>query len=258
VAKKISRKELLKKDDAFIAAAGQSAKWAQDNKPKIIAAGVAGFVLILSLWGAFEYLHVRDVDASKAFQEAMAVMGAEVVSDADASTTSDERTFASDKEKWEEALHAFQKVQTAAGSSEVGKLARFYIGSLHEKLENKEAALEVFGALAESLSSEDELYFLAKERQAYLYEDLGQVEQALTAFTGLAQLKGFYADYAGYHQARLLAAKGDVEKARNILQRLKNDYPESSLKDEIERHLKKIPGKDVAAAKAETPASSTN
>ena len=54
MAKKISRKELLKKDDAFIAAAGQSAKWAQDNKVKIIVASVIGVVLIVSVWGLFE------------------------------------------------------------------------------------------------------------------------------------------------------------------------------------------------------------
>ena len=112
MAKKISRKELLKKDDAFIAAAGQSAKWAQGNKTTIIASSVAVVVLILSVWGTFEYLNARDVDASKAFQEAMILMGAEVLSDSDsdASATSDEPTFTSDKEKWEEALKAFENV----------------------------------------------------------------------------------------------------------------------------------------------------
>tara|TARA_B100000959_G_C14926295_1_gene601653 strand:- start:318 stop:1097 length:780 start_codon:yes stop_codon:yes gene_type:complete len=241
VAKKISRKELLKKDDAFIAAAGQSVQWAEHNKSKIIATSVTGLVLMLATWGTFEYLQARDQNASEAFQEAMQVMEAEVIAEADRTEDAQGTLFDSEKDKWAAALTAFKKVQEVGGSSGVGALARFYLGSLEAKLDNKDVALEIFGALAESLSVSDELYFLAKERQAYLFEDLGKQDQALAAFAALARDKNhFYADYAGLHQARLLQTKGEAEQARNVLERLQKDFPGSSLKEDIEVRLKKL------------------
>ena len=259
MAKKISRKELLKKDDAFIAAAGQSVQWAQHNKSKIIAASVTGVVLVLGTWGVFEYLQMRDHQASEAFQEAMQVMETEVIAAEDRAEDAQGKAFDSEKAKWAAALTAFKKVQEVGGSSGVGALARFYIGSLEAKLENKDVALEIFGALAESLSVSDELYFLAKERQAYLFEDLGKSDQALAAFALLARDKThFYADYAGLHQARLLQKQGEAEKARNVLERLQKDFPESSLKDDIEVRLKKLTKADADVGQAQAVEAKSN
>ena len=249
MAKKISRKELLKKDDAFIAAAGQSVQWAQTNRQMIIGASVAGAVLILAVWGSFEYLKMKDKAASEEFQKALSVMESQVIAPEDVAEDAEGQTYATDKAKWEAALKAFEKVQEVGGSSGVGQLARFYAGSLQAKLGNKEVALEIYGALAQSLSPDDELYFLAKERQAYLYEALGQHDKALDSFSELARGKtAFYEDYAGLQQARLLLAKGETDKARNILERLQKDFPDSSLKEDIERRLKTMsPAKDSPA-----------
>ena len=58
--KKLTRKELLKKDDAFLSAASQGARWISENRVQVVVGSVLAVAAILGTWGAVEYLHARD------------------------------------------------------------------------------------------------------------------------------------------------------------------------------------------------------
>ena len=80
--KKISRKELLRQDDAFIQAANQSAEWFKENQTTITAATVAVIVGILATWGGILYAEEQNRAASAQLMEAFAIYDAAVVDDA--------------------------------------------------------------------------------------------------------------------------------------------------------------------------------
>jgi TolA-binding protein len=71
----------------------------------------------------------------------------------------------------------------------------------------------------------------AKARQAGL-------EKTLQAFRDMQpQADGPRHDEALYHQARILAELGRKEEARKLLEQIRTDHPNSSLRQDIEMRL---------------------
>ena len=55
-----------------------------------------------------------------------------------------------------------------------------------------------------------------------------------------------------------MIGKGEMDKARNILERLQKDFPESSLKEDIERRLKTMTPAAESAVKDVQAKTNTN
>ena len=96
---KKTRKELLKQEDAFIAAAGQSALWIKHHR-KIVFGGAALLALVVAAsWGTVEYLEARRLEASRLYAEALERHGAEIAADpTKADPDADPPTFANERE----------------------------------------------------------------------------------------------------------------------------------------------------------------
>ncbi|MEE8410402.1 MAG: tetratricopeptide repeat protein [Myxococcota bacterium] len=254
---KLSRKQLLKKDDAFLSAASQSAKWLGSHRMQVIAGSIATVAAILAIWGAVEYTRARDIKASALFEQGLELLEADVLlqgsnrlpeDSADtAEPTADPPTFADDNAKWTAARDQFQRVVDEGGGSGVVTLARFLLADLYEKLEDVEAAEREFGVLVDELGSGDTLSFLAVERAAYLHESRGDPDGALRLLSKLVNVEqGFYNDHATYHQARIYLAKGETDRARNLLERIQKDFPESSVLARVRNRLAELPAKPAA------------
>lgn len=69
-----SRKELLRREDAFITAAEQSAAWVHKYRTALLAAVGAVVLAAGGVWGTSEYLHKRDRDASVMFAEGLRIV----------------------------------------------------------------------------------------------------------------------------------------------------------------------------------------
>ena len=246
MADKLTRKELLKKDDAFLAAAGESAKWLTEHRTQVIAGSVAVVAVLLGIWGLVEYQGKRDHDASALFNRGLQLLDAAVLppdsKDAPKPDDADAPTFANDTDKLKAVRDQFQKVVDQAGSSGVATLALFVVADTNQKLGDKEAAERQFVALADRLAPKDSLHFLASERAAYLQEARGDTDGALKSLGRVANVQGgFYRDYATFHQARLYAAKGETERARNLFERIEKEFPESSVLDKARDRLNELP-----------------
>lgn len=252
---KQSRKELLKQEDVFINAASSGIDWVTTHRNQVIAAVVGVFVLIAGVIGAAELMQSRESSASERFMKAMQLLEAEVIPEGGekkADPAANPPTFASEKERNEAARAAFQAVVDGGGPAGVVELARFMGADLAEKLGDKEGAEKAFTALAGSVERGDALYVLSSERAAYLMENRGDTQGAMTVYERLRS-DGFYADYATYHQARIHLAKGEVDKARELFERIKESFPESSVQSEVRQYLAELGPKPGAAAQPGQP-----
>ncbi len=242
---KISRKELLKKEDAFIAAAGQGAVWVAANRRQVLVGAALVIAVIVGTWAVVETMHSRNQSASLEFQRGLELLGGQVLpegSETPADPTADPPTFASEKEQREAARAQFEKAVDIAGSKGVGALARFFVADLAERLGDAQAAEQGFVALTESLAPSESLYFLAVERAAYLREARGDQAGAQKLLDQLVRREGgFYRDFAIFHQARLWAASGEVDRARKALERVGEEFPTSPVAEVAKDRLAALP-----------------
>jgi predicted negative regulator of RcsB-dependent stress response len=238
---KATRKQFLKQEDAFLAAAGQGAKWVATHRTAVIltAAGLA--VVIGGAAALVEHTQHKNALASQLLTEGQKILAAQVVP-AQADPHADPPTYASDEEKWRAAKAQFDKVVDQAGGSGVADLARLYRADLTARLGDVEGAQKQLQALCDRLSPANALMFLAIERLAYLQEGAGNLDRAMATWGRLAGSEGrFYSDYATFHQARLLAQKGEVEKARGLYQSFAQRFKESPLRDRVRDRLAALP-----------------
>ena len=245
----LSRKKLLQRDDAFLKAAGESAKWLGSHRVQLAVVIVALVVVVGAIWGGVEYKRGRDATASQDLAKGMALLDAQISAEQPAGPEGKPPSFASEKDKWTAARAQFEKVLAKSSGSGVAALARYYVLDLDEKLGNKQAAEQGFLKLAGTLPSDDNLYFLAIERAAYLQEARGAKDEAIATWERLAASTAhFYADYATYEQARLHLEKGDTDRARSLLERIQKDFPNSSVMEEVRTTLARIGGPTAAAS----------
>jgi tetratricopeptide (TPR) repeat protein len=243
VAKKQSRKELLKSEDAFVSAAQATALWAQENKPALSGGALLLLVLAVGAWGSVEYCRGQNERAAELFQATTLIQQASIAQAGEEGSVSggaaaDTMVFANEAEKDKAVLAKLQEVATVGPHTGTGTVARFYAAGLEEKLGRLDAAEGAFVALMKDLRPRDTLYFLAAERAAYLQEQSGRVDAAISTYDEL--LLGdarFYRDHALYHQARLYQAKGDLEKAENLFSRVEKNFPDSAVKEEVRERL---------------------
>ena len=242
VKKKVSRKELLKQEDAFLEAANQGAEWFKENRALVNGAAVAVVLGILGTWGGLTYFEDRDRSGSEKLKSAFEIYDAQVVEEASSLTANPSGTpptYSTTNDKWRAAKDAFEGLE-ATGSQGLKTVARFYQADLREKLGDRKGALVAFQALVGNTSAEDAFYFLAVERLAYLQEYQGKVPDAIATYQKLESRTAFYADYATYHRARLHMSQGEDEAARTLLEGLEADFPTSSILEGARERLSSL------------------
>jgi tetratricopeptide (TPR) repeat protein len=235
VSEKVSRKELLKQEDAFLHAANQGAAWLKGHRNLVIVTVATVLALVLGIWGSIELSEGRRLKASMAFTHALELKDAQIAADpTKADPTGTPPTFASAEERRKAILEAFQKaVDSGKGP---GQLARFYIGELEAEGNETDKAIATYKKLLDDLDPNDSLYFLAVERYAYAVEAKGDIPAAMAAWERLTgSNKRFYADQALFQLARLNVDKGENDKARDLLVRLEKDFPESAVMQKVQQ-----------------------
>lgn len=250
---KHSRKELIGTDDAFVRAVTVGAEWGKVHRQKLVGVAVAVGVATIAVWAGFEYIQRRNANASTLFEQATQLAKAQVVTpDANgtvaADPSADPPTFASERDKWQAALAKYTAARDVAGEG-VAVMASLAIGDLQFRLGDLEAAMQTFEGALKTLDPNDSLAFLAVERVAYMQEGKGDLEAAIATWGRLAGDKErFYDDVASFQQARLVLKKGDGARARHLLERVQQDYPQSAVAEQVGNLLKVVGSSDLKAA----------
>jgi hypothetical protein len=285
---KLADKALLKDRDAVSLASQRLSTWLGQHGRWLVAAGLGTLVLVLLAWGVGSWGRGNDRDSAAEFARGWRILEAGKVIAAAPSDEESEKSgesaakdgapptkgarakskkdrdpsgdpalqFADKQAQWSAAKGVFDGLVQRTGLRGVGILAAFVSADLAAKLGSHEAATQGFEALQKQLKPQDLLYFMAAERVAYEKERLRDTPAALAALAPLAgDDKLFYADYAQLHQARLQAADGHSEAARNLLEHLERAHPSSSLGEEVRGLLELMPQPAEPALVAPAPPS---
>jgi predicted negative regulator of RcsB-dependent stress response len=124
----------------------------------------------------------------------------------------------------EGSLSVLEKLAGKRGLSAV--TAELYRGNIHYDQEKYDEALANFKRALELAGTTENNVLLALARQgvAYSEKSLGNLDRAAEAFS---RLGGNFKDLSLLERARIYAEQGDKAKAREVLDELTNDFPQS-------------------------------
>lgn len=219
---KIAKQE-LRAPDAFQRVGYEAQDWLIKKQSYI---GGAVVLLLVAGLGIGLYSHFSqkgEEKASKALGQALQVLERPVEGTERAQQGSQEKPFASQKDKDEEVRKSLIAFRTAHGGSRAAVTAALPLGKAEYRLGNYPAALDAFKAYLDKAPKEDPLRASAYEGQGYAHEAQRNYDQALASFEEMAKVEsGEYLQGMGqYHRARMLVQLGRKDEAAQALVDLK-------------------------------------
>lgn len=226
MARRLSRKELLKQDEVQEAAL-EAGHWIEENAGMIVRTAVAVVVVVVLLAGFFWFQHRRAEDARREFASAVAEFEA---LDADGRT---------DPEALQASIGRFESL---SDRRPVGPLATYYRAVALREAGRDEEALAILETLHGDSGVEptlagsvtrllaDVYLHAGREDEAYAMLEK-QVDGSSPAGAGLAP------ELALLEMARIARANGDLDRSRQYLLRVRDDYPATAAATEAQRLL---------------------
>ncbi|MDI3291542.1 tetratricopeptide repeat protein [Polyangium sp. 15x6] len=151
------------------------------------------------------------------------------------------RVFKNEAEKAQAALDAYGKVVDNYAGTGAALLARLGQGGTYLEKREWDKAIEAYSSVLSSplAAADPDVKGRATEGIGYAKEGKGDLDGAMASFKELAgiDVKG-YKDLATYHEARLLFAKGNKDKAKEILKPLEDKLALPSKEPEPLEYLK--------------------
>ncbi|MDC3957928.1 tetratricopeptide repeat protein [Polyangium jinanense] len=253
-------------DDALARSASALTKWLKAN------VGVLQWVVLAALVGAGGYafwssrVDKKLGDASAdLFSGVAANRGLVMEEDKrpdDQKELDPTRVFKNEAEKSQAALDAYGKVIDKYAGTGAALLARLGQGGTYLEKREWDKAIEAYASVLSSplAAADPDVKGRATEGIGYAKEGKGDLDGAMASFKELASIdvKG-YKDLATYHEARLLFAKGNKDKAKEILKPLEDKLALPSKEPEPLEYLKSAVHDlmvqiDPTAAAAQMPA----
>jgi TolA-binding protein len=213
--RRISRKEM--KTDEFVETAVEASHWLEENWQQVVKGAVALAVIGAIVGFVFWYR----ASNRKAAEELLA-KGIQVYQQAETNGFADSAAV-------EEALQTFSEAADRGGSAAAGSSARYFQGASLIRLGRAEEAVPVL----EELTDESLTPTLAWSAEALYAEALagaGQLERATEVLEGMAASTdaSYPPGQALLQLARLQRRAGNAEQARQLLQRVTEEYPQSA------------------------------
>jgi len=234
----LSRKD-MKEPDQFQVVAGEAASWLTGHRrTAVLVGGGAVAALVVALVVA----SVRERSAQQAggaLAEVYKVAGAELSSVPLPGASGP--FYADDTARQKAVVEAASRAVAAGGSA--GALASLAKGDAHLKLGEWDAAGAAYQAYLAAAPKDDAFRFGALEGLALVEEGKGQPDAALAAYARLAAEVPGQADRADLSRARLLAAAGKKDEARQLLAAFGEAHKGSPLASEASDRLSRLGGK---------------
>ncbi|HVK63279.1 MAG TPA: tetratricopeptide repeat protein [Polyangium sp.] len=253
-------------DDALARSASAITKWLKTN------VGVLQWVVLAAIVGAGGYAFWSSRSdkklgdaSSDLFTGVAANRGLVMEEDKrpdDQKEIDPTRVFKNEADKTQAALDAYGKVIDKHGGTGAALLARLGQGGTYLEKRDWDKAIEAYSSVLSSplAAADPDVKGRATEGIGYAKEGKGDLDGAMASFKELAgiDVKG-YKDLATYHEARVLFAKGNKDKAKEVLKPLdeklalpsKEPEPLEYLKGAVHDLMVQI---DPATAAAQQPA----
>lgn len=216
--------------DEFQAKGFELVDWAQHNRGIIL--GAIGLVLVVGVALGIATLvrSSQDGAASTLYAEAMDAWQGEVGPELPGLGDPTKPRFETAKEKAEKARELFVKVTAEHPSTGAAALAHLYAGHASMDLADFDAAIEHYSAYIDVASKGDELVFSALSGRAAAYESKKELDKAIADHKKILELPiAPVKDAALFALARLTLEKGEKAQAKEYLDRLGEQFPESPM-----------------------------
>lgn len=236
----LSRKD-MREPDRFQAVANQAASWLSARR-KLVALVGGAVVLVLAVAGVVIGVQASRFEASgQATSGVLALVAAQVTEAPPAGNTA--KTFPTEEAKDRAVIAEADKVLAARGVSPGTLLAVLAKANAHYGLKEWDAAAAQYARFLAEAKPDDSLRFLALENLGLVAEQKGDLAGAAQAFERMAKEAPAYADRADLDRARVLAAAGKAEEARQILTKFGETHPKSLLGREAAQQLQQLGAK---------------
>lgn len=195
--------------------------WASRNRrPVLVVSGIALLLVILLVAGYSIYQH-RTNQARTAFGEAMLTYQTPLVR-AGQALPPGLKAFSSAKERATKANAQFLAVADQYGSTEPGKMARYFAGLTYAESGQTQQAEDTLSKVASSFNGD--LAALGKSALAQLYAQSGRESKAISLYQELG--KGHATtvppELAQLQLAQMYTSEGKAEQARQIYAQIKD------------------------------------
>lgn len=211
--------------DEFQAKGFELISFVQGHKG-LITSLILAFFLIGGLVSAYFYMQQRkEEEASSAFFEAVTFMDTAL---AKADDNEEKADYAEAIEKLKNVTRDFPKTKIAT-------LAYLYLGKLFLDDKKSSDAVDAYQKAVEKLDTKNKLYIVGVIGLAYALESNDQPEIALTNLEQLINSdKKMITDLALWEAARMAKKTNNLEKAKELADRLLDEFPFSIYKTNAE------------------------
>lgn len=236
----VTRKD-MKEPDKFQAAAGKAATWVTGHGKPVLAAIVGAAVLVVVVAVVSVWQSQRAEASGAALSEVLRVAGGEITA---VPLPGLPGPFYKDEaERHRAVLEAARGVREVYAGSDAATQAALLAGDAHLGLREWDAAIGAYNDYLTNADAKDPMRFGALEGIAMAEEGRGKLDAAAAMYERLAKEVPFYADRADLERARVLAAAGQAEDARKLLEGFGEQHGASSLAGEAAERLARIGGK---------------
>lgn len=236
----VTRKD-MKEPDKFQAAAGKAATWVTGHGKPVLSAIVGAAVLVVVVAVVSVWQSHRAEASGAALSEVLRVAGGEITA---VPLPGLPGPFYKDEaERHRAVLEAARGVREGYAGSDAATQASLLAGDAHLGLREWDAAIGAYNDYLTNADANDPMRFGALEGIAMAEEGRGKLDAAAATYERLAKEVSFYADRADLERARVLAAAGQPEDARKLLEGFGEKHAASSLAGEAAERLARIGGK---------------
>jgi len=223
--KKITRKELLKTPDEFLTFSAKAANFISAHLRQIKYVGVGIVVIAVGYMGIYSYLRYLNKNGQNAYNKAYY-------------TLMEEMKPKPNPDNLRESEELFRKVIDDYGLSKAARLAVPQVAYLKFLDKQYDEAIALYRKFLEEVSGDTEYESLANLALANCFEAKGDLRTAIdTLLLVVKAPENPFTETARLSLARLYRLDGQPEKAKEILEKFVESYPESPFLPFAKAHL---------------------
>jgi tetratricopeptide (TPR) repeat protein len=236
----ITRKD-MKEPDRFQQAATQAATWIAARKRHVVAAGASVVAVLIAIAVLAAVQASRASKAGAAASDLLATVGGDISSVPLPGMPGP--FFPSDEARQRAVIEAADRLLAEYPRTVAGALAALVKGDAHLRLREWDAAKGAYDRFLGASDPTDSMRFGALEGLAIAAEGKGDLAGAAQTYERLAREAPAFADRADLGRARVLAAAGKADEAKQLLAAFSEKHKDSLLVGEASARLARLGGK---------------
>jgi tetratricopeptide (TPR) repeat protein len=218
--KKLSSKELADSKDEFVTFTEKSLRFIKAHRTAFALSGGVVVIAFVSFLVVRSYLKTREEDAALEFGKAYSYYQVKVHQRAESGDTPLTVVYAN-------ALQQFEGVINKYENTKAGKMAMLYAAECAYWGQQYDKAISYYQEFLTRLKDDDSFKQLAWSGLGYSYEAKGDCNRALEYFQKIVDANGIEKVYAYYNMNQCYEKLKDNQKAQQMQERIKKEFPDS-------------------------------